>query len=341
MSRSTVRIALDAMGGDFAPAVVVEGAVAAARELDVEVVLVGPEETVKTELARHNTSGLGLPIVHAEEVVGMEEHAAATVRQKPNSSIAVGIALVKRGEASAFVSAGNSGAVMAAALFGLGRTPGVERPAIGTVYPTSTGRCFVVDVGANADCKPEYMLQFGIMGSAFVERVLGVERPRVGLLSNGEESTKGNALVQAAHPLLRASNLNFVGNVEGKDIPRGMADVVVTDGFSGNIVIKLSEGVGGTILDILKTELTAKLTYKLAALVLRPAFQQVKRRMDYAEYGGANLLGVNGPVVIAHGRSNALAIKNALRVAKQSVDQKLVEAIRSGIAGTAGIASSG
>ncbi len=335
MSDFAVRIALDAMGGDLAPAVVVEGAVAAARELGIEVVLVGPDEVVKAELAKHDVSGLSLPVVHADEVVGMEEHAAATVRHKPNSSIAVGINLVKRGDAAAFVSAGNSGAVMTAALFGLGRISGVERPAIGTVFPTSTGRCFIVDVGANADCKPEYLLQFGIMGSAFVERVLGVQRPRVGLLSNGEEDTKGNALVQAAHPLLRASALNFVGNVEGKDIPKGMADVVVTDGFSGNVVIKLSEGVGTTILDILKVELSAKMTYKLAALVLKPAFRQVKKRMDYAEYGGANLLGVNGPVVIAHGRSNTLAIKNALRVAKQSVDQKLVDAIKFGVAGTA------
>jgi glycerol-3-phosphate acyltransferase PlsX len=239
---------------------------------------------------------------------------------------------VKKGEAAGFVSAGNSGAVMAAALFGLGRIAGVERPAIGTVYPTSTGRCFVIDIGANADCKPEYMVQFGIMGSAFAERILGVQRPRVGLLSNGEEDTKGNALVQATYPLLRASALNFIGNVEGRDIPQGKADVVVTDGFSGNIVIKVSEGVGSTILDMLKTELTAKLTYKLAALVLKPAFRQVKKRMDYEEYGGANLLGVNEPVVIAHGRSNAVAIRNALRVAKQSVDQKLVEAIKAGIA---------
>jgi len=335
VAHSTVRLALDAMGGDFAPAIIVDGAVAAARELGIEVALVGPEEAVKAELGRHDTSGLSLPIVHAEEVVAMDEHAAATVRQKPNSSIAVGINLVKRGDAAGFVSAGNSGAVMAAALFGLGRIPGVKRPAIGTVYPTVTGRCFIVDIGGNADCKPEYMLQFAIMGSAFVERILGVQRPRVGLLSNGEEDSKGNALVQATHPLLRASALNFAGNVEGKDIPRGIDDVVVTDGFSGNIVIKLSEGVGGTILDILETELTAKLTYKLAAMVLRPALRRVKKRMDYAEYGGANLLGVNGPVVIAHGRSNALAIKNALRVAKQSVDQRLVEAIKTGVAGQA------
>jgi glycerol-3-phosphate acyltransferase PlsX len=240
--------------------------------------------------------------------------------------------MVRSGEASAFVSAGNSGAVMAAALFGLGRIQGVERPAIGTVFPTASGRCFVVDVGANADCKPEYLVQFAIMGSAFAERVMGIQRPRVGLLSNGEEETKGNTLVQAVYPLLRASALNFVGNVEGKDIPAGAADVIVTDGFSGNIVIKLSEGVGSTLFDLLKTELTAKLQYKLAALVLKPAFRRVARKLDYAEYGGANLLGVNGPVVVAHGRSNARAIRNALRVASQSVEQQLVQAIKDGVA---------
>ncbi len=332
MPQSTIRLALDAMGGDFAPAVAVEGAVAAARDLGVEVVLVGPEETVRAELAKHDAAGLSLPIVHAEEVVAMEEHAAATVRQKPNSSIAVGIRLVKTGEAAAFISAGHSGAVMAAALFGLGRLPGVERPAIGTVFPTVSGRCFVIDIGANADCKPEYLLQFAIMGSAFAELVLGIQRPRVATLSNGEEDSKGNALVLATHPLLRASSLNFTGNVEGKDIPQGMADVVVTDGFSGNIVVKLSEGVGATLFDLLKAELTSKLHYKLAAAVLRPAFRRVARKLDYAEFGGANLLGVNGPVVIAHGRSNARAIKNALRVAKQSVEQGLVEAIKTGVA---------
>ncbi|HEX9015175.1 MAG TPA: phosphate acyltransferase PlsX [Chloroflexota bacterium] len=331
-----MRLALDAMGGDFAPAVAVEGAVAAARELDVEVALVGPEQTIRAELARHQTSGLTLPVVDAEEVVTMEEHAASTIRQKPNSSIAVGVRLVKSGDAAGFVSAGHSGAVMAAALFGLGRIQGVERPAIGTVFPTTTGRCFVIDVGANADCKPEYLLQFAVMGSLFAERIMGIDRPRVGILSNGEEETKGNALVLATHPLLRASRLNFVGNVEGKDVPQGLADVVVTDGFSGNILIKLGEGVGSTLFDLIRAELSAKLRYKLAALVLKPAFRRVAKKLDYAEYGGANLLGVNGPVVIAHGRSNARAIKNALRVAKQSVEQKLVDAIKSGIAAEQG-----
>ena len=319
------------MGGDHAPAVVVEGAVAAARELGVEIVLVGRGEEVKAELAKHNTTSLSLPIVHAEEVVSMDEHASAALRQKQRSSIAVGINLVREGLASAFVSAGNSGAVMAGALFGLGRIEGIERPAIGTVYPTTTGKCFVLDIGANADCKTEYLVQFAIMGSAYMERVFGVANPRVGLLSNGEEESKGNSLVQSAYPLLKELPVNFIGNVEGKDIPLGMADVVVCDGFCGNVVIKLSEGVGSALFEILKAELTADFVSKLAALVLKPAFRRAKKRLDYAEYGGAPLLGVNGVVIIAHGRSNAVAIKNAVRVARQAVDQRLVEAIASGV----------
>mgnify|MGYP005845336645 CR=1 FL=1 len=336
MSRAVPRIALDAMGGDLAPAVPVEGAVMAARELGVRVVLVGPVEVVKGELARHDTSGLDLSVVHADEVVGMDEHAADAFRQKRRSSIAIGINLVREGEAAAFVSAGNSGAVMAGALFGLGRIEGIDRPAIGTVYPTTTGRCFLLDIGANADCRPEYLLQFAVMGSAYAKRVLGVAQPRVALLSNGEEETKGNALVQASRPLLKASPLNFVGNVEGKDIPMGLADVVVTDGFSGNIVVKLSEGVAATLFEVLRSELTSSFVFKMAALALKPAFRRVRARLDYVEYGGAPLLGVNGVTIIAHGRSNAPAIKNAVRVARHSVDQRLVEAIREGVASAAG-----
>jgi glycerol-3-phosphate acyltransferase PlsX len=319
------------MGGDYAPSAVVEGAVAAAWEYGVELILVGPREDVQRELAKHDSAGLSLSIVHAEEVVGMHEHAATALRQKRRSSIAVGIRLVHDGEADAFVSAGNSGAAMAYALFGLGRIEGIDRPAIGTVFPTTTGKCFVIDAGANVDCKPEYLLQFAIMGSAYMERVLGVPNPRVALLSNGEEETKGNALVLGSFPLLKAAPINFVGNLEGKDIPSGAADVIVTDGFAGNVVIKLSEGLATAIFDIIKTELSAGFTSKLAALVLKPAFKRVKRRLDYAEYGGAPLLGVEGVAIIAHGRSNALAIKNAVRVAKQAVDQKLVDAIKAGV----------
>lgn len=319
------------MGGDNAPSAVVEGALAAAREYGVEVMLVGPRDDVNRELAKHDSTGLSLPIVHAEEVVGMQEHAATALRQKRRSSIAVGIKLVHDGEADAFISAGNSGAAMASALFGLGRIEGIDRPAIGTVFPTVSSNCFVIDAGANVDCKPEYLLQFAIMGSAYMERVMGVPNPRVALLSNGEEETKGNALVLGTIPLLRAAPINFVGNLEGKDIPNGAADVIVTDGFAGNVVIKLSEGLATALFDIIKTELSASLASKLAALVLKPAFRRVKRRLDYAEYGGAPLLGVEGVAIIAHGRSNALAIKNAVRVAKQAVDQKLVDAIKAGV----------
>ncbi|MGI5836368.1 MAG: phosphate acyltransferase PlsX [Chloroflexota bacterium] len=329
-----MRIAVDAMGGDHAPAVVVEGAVIAARDLGVEVILVGQAEKVKEELAKQDTSGLSLPIVQAEDVVDMEEHASSALRRKRRSSIAVGTALVKEGKASAFVSAGNSGAVMAHALFGLGRVPGIERPAIGSVYPTSNGICFILDIGANADCKPDYLVQFAIMGSAYMERVFGVSKPRVGLLSNGEEETKGNQLVQNVFPLLKAAPVNFVGNIEGKDVPCGLADVVVCDGFTGNVLIKLSEGIASSLFDVLKEELTSSFANKLAALALKPAFRKVKKRLDYAEYGGAPLLGVNGVVIIAHGRSNALAIKNAVRVAKQAVDHELVQTIASGVAGS-------
>ncbi|HEX2924468.1 MAG TPA: phosphate--acyl-ACP acyltransferase, partial [Chloroflexota bacterium] len=193
------------------------------------------------------------------------------------------------------------------------------------------GKCFIIDAGANVDCKPEYLQQFAFMGAAYVERVLGVPNPRVALLSNGEEETKGNSLVLESIPLLKSAPINFVGNVEGKDIPNGGADVIVTDGFAGNVAIKLSEGLAAALFDIIKTELTASFTSKLAALVLKPAFRRVKRRLDYAEYGGAPLLGVRGVAIIAHGRSNALAIKNAVRVAKQAVDQKLVDAIKAGV----------
>ena len=331
MADAMIRIALDAMGGDYAPGVVVEGAIAAIREYGVEIILVGSKEAIQKELAKHAVSGLKIPIVHAEEVVGMGEHAATALRQKRRSSIAVGINLVREGQAHAFVSAGNSGAVMAGAIFGLGRIEGIERPAIGAVFPTAKGKCFIVDAGANVDCKPEYLAQFALMGSVYMERIFGVTSPRVTLLSNGEEDTKGNGLIQSCRPLLEALPINFTGYVEGKDIPTGAADVVVCDGFTGNVVIKLSEGLASTLFDILKAELTSNLASKLAALALKPAFRRVKRRLDYAEYGGAPLLGVKGIAIIAHGRSNALAIKNAVRVAKQAVDQKLVEAIETGL----------
>jgi len=272
-----------------------------------------------------------LPIVNASQVIEMEEHPAAAVKAKKDSSMMVGMDLIKRGEADAFVSAGNSGGVMAAALFRLGRIRGIKRPALSTVYPTTPGLCFMLDVGANTDCKPEYLLQFAYMGVAYAERVLRIANPRVGIVSNGEEETKGNILVQEAHQLLKKSGLNFIGNVEGKDIPAGMADVVVTDGFTGNVIGKLSEGLAESLLSVIKEEIKKNPLATVGALLSKPAFDKVKKRLDYAEFGGAPLLGVDGVVIVAHGRSNAKAIKNAVRVAKQAVEGEMLAAIKEGI----------
>ncbi len=326
-----MRIVLDAMGGDHAPPVAVEGGVWAARECGIEVILVGREEDVRQELARHDTSGLSLPIVHASQVVEMDEHPAASVKAKKDSSMVIGVDMVKRGEAEAFVTMGNSGGALAAALFGLGRIRGIKRPALSTIYPTTPGFCFILDVGANTDCKPEYLLQFAYMGVAYAERVLGIANPRVGIVSNGEEEGKGSILVQEAYQLLKKSGLNFIGNVEGKDIPAGMADVVVTDGFTGNVIAKLSEGLAASLLGVIKDEVKKNPLATVGALLSKPAFEQVKKRLDYAEYGGAPLLGVDGVVIVGHGRSNAKAVKNAVRAAKRAVEGGMLAAIKDGI----------
>lgn len=326
-----MRIVLDAMGGDRAPVVTVEGAVHAARSLGITVILVGREDVVVRELARHDTSGLDLPIVHASEVIEMDEHPAGAVRAKKDSSVVVGMELLRRREADAFVSAGNTGGVLAAALFHLGRTKGVKRPALSTIFPTQTGFCFILDIGANADVKPEYLYQFAKMGAAYTELVLGVKNPRVGLVSNGEEPGKGSQLVQETFELLAHSDLNFVGNVEGKDIPRGLADVVVTDGFTGNVIIKLSEGVAGLLMEIIEEEIRRRPLAMAGAVLAKGAFGAVKDRLDYRKYGGGALLGVDGVVIIGHGRSDATAVARAIEVARQAVQQNIVETIRMGM----------
>ena len=332
---ATVRVALDAMGGDKAPGEVILGAIQAAREYSMGVYLVGREDAIRAELAKHDTSGLDLPIVHTDEVIEMDEHPAAAVRKKKNASMTLALQLVRDGSALGAVSAGNSGAMMAASLFTLKRIEGVDRPALGTVFPTRDGVSFVLDVGANTDCKPEYLQQFALMGSIYMERIFSVASPRVGLLANGEEETKGNELVLQTHQLLKAHaealGINFIGNIEGRDIPSGGADVVVCDGFVGNVVLKLSEGMAETLLGMLRTQMTSSLPNKLAAAVLQPGLRKVFRRMDYAEYGGVPLLGINGSAIVAHGRSNAKAIKNALRVARQTAETKVVEAIAGGL----------
>jgi len=266
----------------------------------------------------------------------MDEHPASAVRKKKNASMTLALQLVRDGSALGAVSAGNSGAMMAASLFTLKRIEGVDRPALGTVFPTKNGISFVLDVGANTDCKPEYLQQFALMGSIYMERIFSVSSPRVGLLANGEEETKGNELVQQTHQLLKAHaetlGINFIGNVEGREIPAGGADVVVCDGFVGNVVLKLSEGLAETLLGMLRTQMTSSLPNKLAAAVLQPGLRKVFRRMDYAEYGGVPLLGINGSAIVSHGRSNAKAIKNALRVARQTSETNVVGAIAGGLA---------
>lgn len=326
----TTVVAIDAMGGDHAPKVVVEGAVAAANELDVSMLLVGRRDLIEPLLEQHGPTER-VEVVDAATVIGMHDHPATAVRQKPDSSLVVGVKLVREGRASAFVSAGSTGALMAAGLFELKRIAGVERPAIGALFPTARGKTLIIDVGANADCKPEHLAQFGVMGSAYLERVFDVHRPSVGLLSIGEEETKGNALVLAAHPLLKQLPIHFVGNIEGRDIPHGTVDVAVCDGFTGNVVLKLAEGMAGTITSMIRAEINASLVSKVAAVGVLPAFRRVRTRLDHTEYGGAPLLGINGVCIVAHGSSNAKSIRGAIRVAVQAVEHGLVDHIARGI----------
>ncbi|MGD9048715.1 MAG: phosphate acyltransferase PlsX [Anaerolineae bacterium] len=329
-----MKIVVDAMGGDQAPAIVVDGAVQAARDLGFEIILIGQGAAIETELARHDTPGLPLTVYHASQVIEMDEHPAAAVKAKKDSSMVVGMELLKRHEADAFFTAGNSGGALAAALFRLGRIRGIKRPALSTIFPSKTpqGYCFVLDIGANADCRPEFLVQFALMGSIYAERVLGVGNPRVAIVSNGEEEGKGNQLVQETVPLLKEGGFNFVGNAEGKDIPWGHADVVVTDGFTGNVIIKLAEGVSKYLFDLLKTEITSSSMSKVGAMLAKPAFDQVRKRLDYREYGGAPLLGVDGVVIVGHGRSDARAIRNGIRMAAQAVENGVLDAIKQGLA---------
>jgi glycerol-3-phosphate acyltransferase PlsX len=329
----TTRVALDAMGGDRGPVVNIEGAVAAARELGLSVLLVGNEEELSRSLRRHSTNGLGITICHAPETVGMNESPSAALRKKKHSSIRVGLELVKRGEADAFISAGNTGAVMATAMVTLGSLPGVERPAIALIVPTLRGQSILLDAGANADCKPRHLLQFAIMGDIYARQVMGKKSPTVGLLSIGEEESKGNELTREAFKELEEErSLNFIGNVEGREVFSGAADIIVCDGFTGNIALKISESAAEFFTVLLKEELEKGLVGKLGALLTRGAFRRFKKRVDYTEYGGAPLLGVGGMCIISHGRSTAKAIKNAIRVAAECVENKVIEHIRKGIA---------
>lgn len=320
-----MKIALDAMGGDQSPAEQVKGALLAVKALDIDIALVGPPEPLEAELARHPHSGR-IFVVPSEGAIEMEEdEIVRTVRQRPDASINVAMGLVKSGEAAACVSAGNTGAVMASAFFVLGRVPGIERPALSLIIPYLAGRVLFIDVGANVDCRPNHLVQFAQMGSVYVEKVIGISRPRVALLSNGEEASKGNELVLEAHERLKDSGLNFIGNVEGVNVHKSVADVIVADGFTGNIALKVGEGIADYILQQVTSVVKSNILYVTSALLLKSALKRALKRLQYEEYGGANLLGVNGVVVIAHGRSDATAIKNALMVAKDAAGSGLME----------------
>ena len=323
-----MKIALDAMGGDNAPEVEVRGAVAAAKEFGIEVVLVGDEEKIKAELhsymLKFKIKKLPISIVHAAEFVTMSDSPTEAYKQKKNSSLAVAIQLVKEGKADAVVSMGNTGAVMTHALFMLGRIKNVARPAIATFFPSLNGKCLLLDVGANADNKPKHLLQFAVMGSVYLKYTGEFDNPRIGLLSVGEEEKKGNELTSEAAKLIRATNLNFIGNVEGRDLVGDKADVIVCDGFIGNIVLKFAESVASRFFQILKKELqNSSIFIKFGALLVKPVFKGVLKKTDYAEHGAAPLLGIDGQVFIGHGSSSVKAIKNAINAAAKSVTAKV------------------
>ena len=316
------------MGGDHAPEEVVLGAAQAVDEYGIEVVLVGPEKSLKPLADLHPK----LQFQAATQVIEMDEHPSQAVRQKPDSSMAVCARMCKEGRADGWVSAGNSGAIMAAALFIQGRLKGVERPALGTVLPTAGEPAYFLDVGANVDAKPEFMVQFAEMGSVYAAQMLGRTKPRVALLSNGEEDSKGDERVREVGKRLRASKLNFVGNVEPRDIFATKADVVVADGFVGNVAIKMAEATAEFIFRSLREEIPKSSAGKLGGLLIRPGVRRIRTKMDWREFGGAPLLGIDGVAVVAHGRSDALAIKNAIRVASEAVSNQLTSKIREAVA---------
>ena len=333
-----MRVAVDVMGGDYGPDEIVLGALQAAKEYEkegVEIVLVGDQAQIIRALDRHGKrKEESITIHHASEVIDMHDSPGAAVRKKKDASVVVATGLVKQGHCDVVISAGSTGGAVAAALFGLGRIKGIERPAIATPMPNLTGTTVLLDSGANVDSKPKHLVQNAIMGAIYAEYVLNIPRPRVGLLNIGEEESKGNEQAFATYPLLTQLNtVNFIGNVEGRDIPKGTVDVVVCDGFVGNIVLKFGEGLASAILQLLKQSITSSGFWtKMASVLVMPALKGLKKKLDYAEYGGAPLLGVNGGFIICHGSSRAKAIKNAIRVAKEFTDQEVVAHIRENIA---------
>ncbi len=317
-----IKIAVDGMGSDNAPRSEVEGAVQASKDYGVHVILVG-KEPVLAPLLKSQSRGATVEIRHASEVVEMDEQPTLALRRKKDSSMRVAADLVRQGAASGLVSAGNTGAVMAISKMVMGAVPGVDRPALAAVLPTLKGHAVLLDVGANVACKPHHLVQFAIMGHLFSKKIVGVSSPRVGLMSVGEEESKGNDLTKEVYKTLKDIRINFIGNVEGRDIYNGRADVIVCDGFTGNVALKTSEGLIEAVLQLLREELSSNLQAKLGALLSQQSFKRLKKRLDYSEYGGAPLIGLRGLSVICHGRSNGNAIKNAIRVAKEFAENQL------------------
>jgi len=338
-----IKIAVDGMGSDNSPHSEVEGSIAAAREYGVEVLLVGKKELLSPLVREKGGDGLPIEICHASEVVEMDEKPTAALRRKKDSSLRIAAELVRDGTAVGLVSAGNTGAVMAISKMVIGVVPGVDRPALAAIVPTLSGHAILIDVGANVSCKAHHLVQFAIMGHLFSKKIIGVNSPRVGLMSVGEEESKGTDLIKEAHKALKEVRLNFIGNVEGRDIYNGRADVIVCDGFTGNVALKTSEGLIEAAVMLLREELSRNIQAKIGALLSLPSFKRLKKRLDYSEYGGAPLLGIRGVSIICHGRSSSNAIKNAIRVAKEFADNKInakLEAELSQLDGYAGTGAS-
>jgi glycerol-3-phosphate acyltransferase PlsX len=334
-----IQIAVDAMGGDFAPRHVVDGALAAARHFDLGVTLVGRSGAIDAELRRHPNLDRGqVRVVEAGDVVTMDESPAAALRRKPGASVRVAADIVRKGEAAALFSAGHTGATVMAAHGAFGMLPGVDRPALAATIPTRARPAVLLDVGASVDCRPQHLLQFAIMGSVYARLALGVETPRVGLLSNGEEATKGNDLTREAHRLLKSSLVSFIGNIEARDVYSGKAEVIVCDGFTGNVALKISEGLVEVVETMLSTELSSTLTTRVGSLLTHRALRRFRRRVDYSEYGGAPLLGVAGVTIVGHGRSSPKAVRNAIAMAYRFAAGRFIEHLEQDIAAAAATA---
>jgi len=331
-----VRIAIDAMGGDFGPKVNVEGALRAAEDFGVEILLVGAENSILRELAQQPLRPAGVTVVDASETIGMGEGRFA-FRRKQKSSIRIGTQLVKDGKADAFVSMGNTAAVVAISQSILGYVQGVEKPALSLLVPSLKGPTLLVDVGASVNCRPRDLFQFALMGRVFLENVLGRMNPRIGLMSVGEEKSKGNDLTKEVFRMLQESPLNFIGNVEGKDIYSGKADIIVSDGFTGNVALKASEGVVEALIHMARTEIMKNIFAKVGFILMKRHLKKIYKKVDYSEYGGAHLLGVNGVCIIGHGRSNSRAVRNAIRLAREFVVNKVQQKIQDEISRGAGV----